>query len=523
MKPNPANAQSLVGVLLGGKYRVARVLGRGGMGTVLLARHEVLDQRFAIKLLLGSMTDQPDAIARFMREARAAAKLQSEHVARVTDVGTFEGIGPYMVMEYLSGLDLGQLVEARGPLPISDAVDYVLEALDAVSEAHSIGIIHRDLKPSNLFLAELADGRQLVKVLDFGISKIDPTLDSGPTHHKLTTTHSVLGSPAYIPPEQLKNPSDVDPRADIWSLGVVLYELLTGVLPFQGATAGALFAKIVSEEPTPIDAYRPSVPPDLARVVMQCLRRDANERFDNVLLFADALSKFGSGRARVEIERARARLEEAVPLSQTGMTLRGARDKIAEMPRGGDRTVGDRSAFETLEAPKAVERTHGTWTESHRPPRANARRRAAGLVGVAVFAVVGIGVLGVHNWRHASAPSAATGTDSPTPSAPSNVAPAATNAAPHAVTVAAPASAIPDATSSALATAAPPSTAAPEGSSGVAVGVAAVAVPPPKGAPAPRPQRSPARPPRAANPPPSPAAPGTSAPVRLPSELESQH
>src|SRR5258708_5820034 len=141
----------VVGTVLGGKYRIERLLGQGGMGIVVLAHHEELDHRVAIKVLIGELTDNPELVARFTREARSAAKLQSDHVVRVTDVGRFEGIGPYIVMEYLNGVDLGHLLEKRGPMPTAEAVDFVLEALDALAEAHAVGIIHRDLKPSNLF------------------------------------------------------------------------------------------------------------------------------------------------------------------------------------------------------------------------------------------------------------------------------------------------------------------------------------------------------------------------------------
>src|SRR5215467_2674647 len=167
-------------------------------------------------------------------EARAAAKLESDHVVRVTDVGTFEGIGPYIVMEYLTGLDLRQILDSHGPLPSDDAVDYVLEAIDALAEAHSLGIVHRDIKPSNLFRAERADGSGLLKVLDFGISKM--YMLDGSRSQDLTSARTFLGSPLYMSPEQLRCSKDVDPRTDIWSLGVVLYELLAGVLPFDGSS-----------------------------------------------------------------------------------------------------------------------------------------------------------------------------------------------------------------------------------------------------------------------------------------------
>jgi serine/threonine-protein kinase len=290
------------GVLLGGRYRIVRVLGQGGMGTVLLARHEELDQLFAVKLLTGESTTSPEYIARFLREGRAAGKLQSDHVVRIHDVGKWDGYGPYIVMEYLDGADLGQLVKARGPLPPAEAVDHVLQAVDALAEAHAIGIVHRDLKPANLFVSKRADGTLVTKVLDFGISKMDSALESASP--SLTSTRAVMGSPHYMSPEQLKSARRVDARADVWSLGVVLYELLTGVLPFTGETVGEIFIKIVTVDPESLRALRPDIPEGLEAAVLRCLRRDPGERFANVAELAVALAPFGTGRSSKQVDRA---------------------------------------------------------------------------------------------------------------------------------------------------------------------------------------------------------------------------
>jgi len=181
-----------VGEILAGKYRIDRVLGAGGMGVVVAAHHLQLDERVAIKFLLPEMLAQQDAVMRFSREARAAVKIKSEHVARVTDVGTLETGAPYMVMEYLEGIDLAELVR-RGPLPITQAVDFVLQACEAIAEAHALGIVHRDLKPANLFLATLPGGVQSVKVLDFGISKLTGLSASG-GQDSATRTKALMGS-----------------------------------------------------------------------------------------------------------------------------------------------------------------------------------------------------------------------------------------------------------------------------------------------------------------------------------------
>src|SRR5438552_2214501 len=205
------------GTVLQGKYQVGRLLGRGGMGVVVAARHLLLDTDVALKFLL---TTEPGVVERFSREARAAARLQSEHVGRVLDVGALPDGSPFMVMEYLAGEDLSQVL-ARGPLSVTDAVDYLLQACEAIAEAHALGIVHRDLKPANLFLAQRAHGRSMVKVLDFGISR------GGATASRLTLTGTgVLGSPQYMSPEQWTEARAVDARSDVWSLGVVLYEMI---------------------------------------------------------------------------------------------------------------------------------------------------------------------------------------------------------------------------------------------------------------------------------------------------------
>lgn len=213
------------GELLAGKYRVERLIGEGGMGVVLAARHEGLNTNVAIKLLREQALGHSDIVGRFMREARAAVSLRSEHVARVFDVGTLEDGRPYIVMERLEGKDLGDVIEQDPPLAVSVAVDYVMQACEAIAEAHAAGIIHRDLKPKNLFLTHAVHGRPLVKVLDFGISKVDPS--KSPNEMALTRTTEVIGSPSYMSPEQLRSARNVDARTDIWALGVILYELLT--------------------------------------------------------------------------------------------------------------------------------------------------------------------------------------------------------------------------------------------------------------------------------------------------------
>ena len=275
------------GTVVAGKYRVEHKLGIGGMGEVYLATHDVLGIRVAIKVLLPVVVRDKQIVARFLQEARAAARIEGEHIARVSDVGTLQDGTPFMVMELLEGEDLGVTLANQGVLQPPVAVAYLIEAMTGVSEAHERGFVHRDLKPSNLFVVKKRGKRDRVKVLDFGISKNG--LDGAP---QITTTGVTLGSPAYMSPEQVKNTKSVDVRADVWSLGVIAYELMTGTLPFPGDTTGAVLAAVLSEDPVPPQTVNPNIPPELGDVVMKCLRRTPSERFATVNDLSAALAPF---------------------------------------------------------------------------------------------------------------------------------------------------------------------------------------------------------------------------------------
>ena len=255
------------GEVLAGKYVVERLLGLGGMGAVLLARHVELDERVAIKMLLPSATPvSPTAepVTRFIREARAAIKIRNEHVVRIFDVGRLADGAPYIVMEYLEGSDLAHLVEASGPLPVDDAIGFLVQACEAIAAAHAMGIVHRDLKPANLFLARTGDGRPCIKVLDFGISKISGSHAGGTGPGAgLTSTTTIMGTPCFMSPEQLRSTRDVDARADIWSMGAILHALLTGTPPYDGESNADVSAKIIRDLPTPVRELRPEVPAEL--------------------------------------------------------------------------------------------------------------------------------------------------------------------------------------------------------------------------------------------------------------------
>src|SRR5688572_29854164 len=280
------------GDILAEKYRVERVLGQGGMGVVVLAEHIELRERVAIKFLLDEASDNPELAERFLREARAAVRIKSEHVVRVIDVGRLPSAAPYMVMEYLEGEDLAQLL-LRGPVLIEDAVDYLIQCCEAMQVAHRSGIVHRDLKPANLFLTQRPDGSPLIKVLDFGISKIK---QADATQLRLTHTQAMMGSPLYMSPEQMRSSKDVSPPADIWSLGVTLHELIAGDVPFIGATFPEVLVQVMSADPPRLGALRPGLPEGLEAVVLRCLEKDPGARFPSVAALGVALAPYGSPR-----------------------------------------------------------------------------------------------------------------------------------------------------------------------------------------------------------------------------------
>jgi serine/threonine protein kinase len=289
------------GQVLAGKYRVESVLGVGGMGVVVAATHLHLDERVAIKFLHAQMGDNPEVVARFLREGKSCIKIRSEHAVKVHDVGTLENGAPYLVMEYLDGTDLAALLEKHGPMPLSQAIDFILQAGEAIAEAHTIGIVHRDLKPANLFLTHRADGSPSIKVLDFGISKaISPDgADSG-----MTRTQSVMGSPRYMSPEQMRSTRDVDQRTDIWAIGVILYELLTGGRPFDAETMTELCAQILQDKPLSLVLRgRRDIPPPLDEAVLRCLSKNPAERFAHLGQLAMALAPFASPEGRASAER----------------------------------------------------------------------------------------------------------------------------------------------------------------------------------------------------------------------------
>ena len=273
------------------------------MGTVVAARHVQLDQRVAIKFVRDDALGNEQAVSRFLFEARAVVKLKSEHVAKVTDVGALASGVPYMVMELLEGSDLAAFLQERGPLPPQLAADFIVQACEALAEAHACGVVHRDVKPHNLFLARSVGGAPKIKVLDFGVSKALSA--SGNSMGGLTQTQGMIGSPLYMSPEQMRSSRDVDARSDVWSLGVVLYELLTGTYPFLAESMPELCLKVVADPHRPILEIRGDLPPGLVAVIDHCLEKDPSRRYANAAELATALESFVPPASQAIAERAR--------------------------------------------------------------------------------------------------------------------------------------------------------------------------------------------------------------------------
>ncbi|MEY2937010.1 MAG: hypothetical protein RL033_7759 [Pseudomonadota bacterium] len=382
------------GQILAGKYRIERVLGEGGMGVVVEALDTSLERRVAIKFLLPDFVKHPEAKERFIREARAAVKIQSEHVARVIDVSTLETGAPYMVMEYLEGSDLSRVIETSGPLTVEDAALYVIQACEALAEAHAHGIIHRDLKPANLFLAQQAGGSRKIKVLDFGISK---TLNTDTKSASLTRTSSMMGSPLYMSPEQMKSSRDVDHRTDIWALGVILHEAISGEPPFLGNSIPEISAKILLEDPKPLSEIRATVPKAVSELVLRALQKQPDKRFANVSELALALLPFAPSRARGNAERI-SRVLEAAGMAKSGFQAsvpppQSSPELAMPSSTSGLEPVAPRIALPS-DNPGKRKQTLANFGQTHSDPipgvtRGNSRL----LIGAAAASVAGIALL----------------------------------------------------------------------------------------------------------------------------------
>ncbi|WP_434045813.1 MULTISPECIES: serine/threonine-protein kinase [Sorangium] len=368
------NAPVVEGDVIADKYRVDRVLGRGGMGMVVAASHLFLPHRVAIKLLI--CDDSPALMQRFLREARAAARLKGEHVVRVLDVGELGSGVPYIVMEYLEGDDLSEVLRARGPLGVTESADYVLQACVAMAEAHAAGIVHRDLKPANLFLTATPGGAKLIKVLDFGISKELPGSGEGGAA-ALTQTREMLGSPVYMPPEQMRSSRSVDARSDIWALGAILYRLLAGRPPFEAPALAELILLVASAEPVPPSALRSDIPRELERVILHCLQKDPAQRPQTVADLALALVPFASAGGQERAERA-ARILAAPPEPSRS----GAAASTSRPGADGSRSDTPGPMASLLPTTRVIART-----PSQPAPRRTTLRVALGVAAIASSAL----------------------------------------------------------------------------------------------------------------------------------------
>jgi len=385
-------------------------------------------RHFAPTSSLGAAAaERPDAAERFRREARAAAKIRSEHVARVLDVGTLDSGLPYMVMEYLEGNDIADELRRLQRMPLVEAVEFILQAIEALAEAHAAGVVHRDLKPGNLFLARRADGSRRVKVLDFGISKA--LTGSSVEELSLTKTAALIGSPLYMAPEQMRSAKDVDTRADIWSLGAMLYEMLTGEPPYTGESIPQLCAALLHDDPIPLRQHRPEIPEGLEQAVLRCLMKDRNHRFPTVFELGRALLPFAHADSRIHVERA-----ERV-LGVTDVTMSG----MSGIP-SLERNSGPQMSVPAMSVPvtplnvtpaavmQPMDPTVNSWGQSGLVAAPKRRGRLLIIGGVAAFLAAGFGLWAARGSSAPEAkPSAPTTSSSNEPSgAASKVAPAVT-------------------------------------------------------------------------------------------------
>jgi hypothetical protein len=375
------------GTVVAGKLRVERLLGQGGMGTVYVATHVGLDQQVAIKVLDPALAEQPEVVQRFVREARASARLKSDHVCRVMDVGALENGVPYIEMELMVGEDLGQLIE-RGALATDVAADYVLQACVAIAEAHSLGIIHRDLKPANLFVTQRMDGSPLIKVLDFGIA-------TAPTSANLqiTKTTAIMGSPGYMSPEHLRSAREVDARSDIWALGVILYEAASGKLPFVAQTITELAVKVVMDEPEPLEG----VDPAYAAIVARCLTKEPAQRYQNVAELVTHLAPLAGGNAEASML-----LVMRISGGTASSSMPTARPPTGpvKVPTGGVKKTG--TALGAVGKPLGLDTTLASGASQIMPDAPKKKR--GGLIALAALVVVGGGAAAFGLTRNADEP-----------------------------------------------------------------------------------------------------------------------
>jgi|GEM_PF-991050 len=316
------------GTVVNGKYRIERVIGVGGMSIVVEAWHLDFDERVAIKFLSPSLGANQEAVARFEREARVLFKIKSPYVCRVLDIPRLDTRSPYLVLEFLEGEDLAVRLTHRVASGVQDSVDWIVQACDAVAEAHARGIVHRDIKPENLYLARSADGNSRVKVLDFGLSKI-ASPQGAERQRTLTATEQAMGTPHYMSPEQWMSARDVGPATDQWSLAVILYELLSGLPPFDGEQLPQVCTAVLHAPMPALVPRAPGVPADLEVAIRRALEKEPGNRFANLGGFAKAIASFGRSESRAIADRIVRMFEQAESLLQSAELARLSASSLA--------------------------------------------------------------------------------------------------------------------------------------------------------------------------------------------------
>jgi serine/threonine-protein kinase len=436
MQPTPPSIPVQIGDVLLGKYVVEKVIGAGGMGVVVAVRHRELGELYAMKFMLPAALANDQAVERFVREARAAAKLKSEHVASVHDVGRLESGSPYMVMEHLTGQDLEQVVEKSGVMAPAIAATYVMQACDAIAEAHDAGIVHRDLKPANLFLTKRPSGSPCIKVLDFGISK---SVNPDEQANSMTRTTAIMGSPYYMSPEQMRSSKNVDARTDIWALGVILYQLTTGRVPFPGDTITEVCAGVLSEELAPLTPIFPNISPEFEAIIRRCLAKRPEHRFQSARELQHALAAVAGvspGTSGLDLPRPVVTMAmQAPPPANIGPTQAGAPAPHAQAPH-----LGLAPAAVPGQAAQGPGATQAGWGTTQARPKSSSPVAALALVGALLLG----GGAGGYYYFFMRAPAATNASSSAPSSEPE--APAQTATATAAPSTEAPAQPEPEAT-----------------------------------------------------------------------------
>ena len=386
----------LPGDVLAEKYRLDELVGQGAMGFVVRAHHLQLDEPVAVKFLLPDFAANQEALVRFEREARAAFKIKSEHVTRVLDVGRVANGAPFMVMEFLEGIDLGDLVGERLSLPVEEAVDYILQACEAVAEAHLLGVVHRDLKPENLFIITRRDGSACVKVLDFGLSKELP-LKTGERQRALTSNEQVMGTAQYMSPEQWVSAKDVGPETDIWALGVILYEVVSDHSPFLRDKLARVCGAVLNAEAPPLAEVMGDPPDGLDDVLRKCMVKDVRHRFHRVEELCEALTPYASPVGKELAERiSRAAARSAKPRSSFDRVPDSG--QVADPgPPAADRAPPDPVEPEAPLPRLGIRSPDGTierWSEIMERAPKMAPRRSLVWVVVLLVAVVAVAAIG---------------------------------------------------------------------------------------------------------------------------------